>query len=118
MLRDQGNSAYMRDTGDPKTTEGGQIEWGYYETDNPRLCHPRDILEKHEARLSPSQRDLDMEQIIEPLERAMELTPILGELGYNEGHSFNGLLQYRLPAAPPAARARRCAASGTASPSG
>ena len=22
LLRDQGNSAYMRDTGDPKTTEG------------------------------------------------------------------------------------------------
>ena len=93
LLRDQGNSAYMRDTGDPKTSEGGQIEWGYYETDNPRLCHPRDLLEKHQARLSPSQRDLDMEQIITPLERAMELTPILGEIGYNEGHSFNGLLQ-------------------------
>ncbi|TGV59055.1 FAD-binding oxidoreductase, partial [Mesorhizobium sp. M2D.F.Ca.ET.160.01.1.1] len=27
LLRDQGNSAYMRDTGDPKTAEGGQIEW-------------------------------------------------------------------------------------------
>lgn len=24
LLRDQGNSAYMRDTGDPKTAEGGQ----------------------------------------------------------------------------------------------
>jgi glycine cleavage system aminomethyltransferase T/glycine/D-amino acid oxidase-like deaminating enzyme len=93
LLRDQGNSAYMRDTGDPTTAEGGQIEWGYYEEKNPRLCHPRDLLEKHEARLSPSQHDLHMEQIIEPLERAMELTPILGELGYNEGHSFNGLLQ-------------------------
>ena len=93
LLRDQGNSAYMRDTGDRKTTEGGQIEWGYYETDNPRLCHPRDLLEKDQARLSPSQRDLDMEQIIEPLERAIALTPILGELGYNESHSFNGLLQ-------------------------
>ena len=34
-----------------------------------------------------------MEQVLEPLERAMELTPILGELGYNESHSFNGLLQ-------------------------
>ena len=55
--------------------------------------HPRDLLEKEQARLSPSQRDLEMEQVIEPLERAMELTPILGELGYNEGHSFNGLLQ-------------------------
>jgi len=93
LLRDQGNSAYMRDTGDPTTAEGGQIEWGYYEEKNPRLCHPRELLEKHEARLSPSQRDLDMEQIIEPLERAMELTPILAELGYNESHSFNGLLQ-------------------------
>ena len=93
LLRDQGNSAYMRDTGDPRTAEGGQIEWGYYEEHNPRLVHPRDLLEKEQARLSPSQRDLEMEQVIEPLERAMELTPILGELGYNEGHSFNGLLQ-------------------------
>ena len=93
LMRDQGNAAYMRDTGDPKTAEGGQIEWGYYEEHNPRLMHPRDLLEKEQARLSPSQRDLEMEQVIEPLERAMELTPILGELGYNEGHSFNGLLQ-------------------------
>ena len=93
LLRDQGNSAYMRDTGDPTTAEGGQIEWGYYEEHHPRLVHPRDLLEKEQARLSPSQRDLDMEQVLEPLERAMELTPILGELGYNESHSFNGLLQ-------------------------
>lgn len=41
-----------------------------------------------------------MEQIIEPLERAMELTPILGELGYNEGHSFNGLLQVSAAGGP------------------
>ncbi|WP_434052157.1 MAG: FAD-dependent oxidoreductase [Roseibium sp.] len=100
LLRDQGNSAYMRDTGDPKTAEGGQIEWGYYETDSPRMCHPRDLLEKDQARLSPSQRDLEMEQVIEPLERAMELTPILGELGYNEGHSYNGLLQVSAAGGP------------------
>jgi glycine cleavage system aminomethyltransferase T/glycine/D-amino acid oxidase-like deaminating enzyme len=100
LLRDQGNSAYMRDTGDPATTEGGQIEWGYYETTNPRMRHPRDILEKKEARLSPSQRDLEMEQILAPLERAMELTPILGALGYNEGHSFNGLLQVSAAGGP------------------
>ncbi len=93
LLRDQGNSAYMRDTGDPKTTEGGMIEWGYYEETEPRLCHPRDLLEKSEARLSPSQRDLEIEQVMTPLERAMELTPILGELGYDEKRSFNGLLQ-------------------------
>ncbi|MEW9837398.1 GcvT family protein [Mesorhizobium marinum] len=93
LLRDQGNSAYMRDTGDPTTSEGGMIEWGYYEETNPRLCHPRDLLEKQQARLSPSQRDLEMEQIIEPLERAIELTPILAELGYDERRSFNGLLQ-------------------------
>ncbi|MEO0980770.1 MAG: FAD-dependent oxidoreductase, partial [Pseudomonadota bacterium] len=100
LLRDQGNSAYMRDTGDPKTAEGGQIEWGYYETEHPRMCHPRDLLEKDQARLSPSQRDLEMEQVIEPLERAMELTPILGELGYNEGHSYNGLLQVSAAGGP------------------
>ena len=54
LLRDQGNSAYMRDTGDPTTAEGGQIEWGYYEESNPasatratfsrstrRSCSPR-----------------------------------------------------------------------------
>src|SRR5215813_14260092 len=100
LLRDQGNSAYMRDTGDPTTAEGGMIEWGYYEEKNPRLVHPRELLEKHEARLSPSQRDLDMEQILEPLERAIELTPILGELGYNEQRSFNGLLQVTADGGP------------------
>ena len=93
LLRDQGNSAYLRDTGDPATAEGGQIEWGYYEEKDPRLVHPKDLLEKGESHWSPSQRDLEMEQIIEPLERAMELTPILGELGWNEKHSYNGLLQ-------------------------
>ena len=93
LMRDQGNSAYMRDTGDPKTTEGGQIEWGYYYQDVPRMVHPRDILEKEQTRLSPSQRDLTLDDVIEPLERAMELTPILAELGFNESHSFNGLLQ-------------------------
>ncbi|MGF1529725.1 MAG: FAD-dependent oxidoreductase, partial [Candidatus Competibacterales bacterium] len=100
LLRDQGNSAYMRDTGDPTTPEGGQIEWGYYEEQAPRLVHPRDLLKKEQARLSPSQRDLDIEQIMEPLERAMALTPILGELGYNEKYSFNGLLQVTADGGP------------------
>ena len=100
LLRDQGNSAYLRDTGDPKTSEGGQIEWGYYEEKAPRMCHPRDILEKEESRLSPSMRDLDLEQVIEPMERAIELTPILGELGYDEKYSFNGLLQVTADGGP------------------
>jgi len=100
LLRDQGNSAYLRDTGDPKTPEGGQIEWGYYEESEPRLLHPRDLLEKGESHWSPSQRDLELEQIMEPLERAIELTPILGELGFNEKHSFNGLLQVTADGGP------------------
>jgi glycine cleavage system aminomethyltransferase T/glycine/D-amino acid oxidase-like deaminating enzyme len=100
LLRDQGNSAYLRDTGDPTTTEGGMIEWGYYEEKEPRMCHPRDLLEKEEARLSPSQRDLEMDQIMEPLERAIELTPILGELGFDEKRSFNGLLQVTADGGP------------------
>ena len=100
LLRDQGNSAYLRDTGDPTTAEGGQIEWGYYEEKDPRLVHPKDLLEKGESHWSPSQRDLELEQIIDPLERAMELTPILGELGWNERHSFNGLLQVTADGGP------------------
>lgn len=107
LLRDQGNSAYMRDTGDPKSTEGGQIEWGYYFEETPRLVHPRDILEKEQARLSPSQRDLELEDVIEPLERAMELTPILAELGYNESHSFNGLLQTSTDGSPSMGESRK-----------
>ena len=100
LLRDQGNSAYMRDTGDPSTAEGGMIEWGYYEETEPRLCHPKDILDKAAARLSPSQRDLPIEQVMEPLERAMELTPVLAELGYDEKRSFNGLLQVTTDGGP------------------
>ncbi len=100
LLRDQGNSAYLRDTGDPSTAEGGQIEWGYYEEKDPRLVHPRDLLEKGESHWSPSQRDLKMEQIMAPLERAIELTPILGELGWNDKHSFNGLLQVTADGGP------------------
>lgn len=92
LMRDQGNSAYMRDTGDPTSTEGGMLEWGYYETAQPRLVHPRDILPRNQARLSPSMRDLEADQIAEPFERGVELTPLLGELGWDEKHSFNGLL--------------------------
>ena len=107
LLRDQGNSAYLRDTGDPNTTEGGQIEWGYYYEKDVRMVHPRDLLEKHEARLSPSQRDLVLEDVIEPLERAMELTPILAELGFNESHSFNGLLQTTTDGGPSMGESRK-----------
>ena len=100
LLRDQGNSAYLRDTGDPSTPEGGQIEWGYYEEKDPRMVHPRDLLEKEESRLSPSQRDLDLDQVVDALERAIELTPILGELGFDEKRSFNGLLQVTADGGP------------------
>ena len=100
LLRDQGNSAYLRDTGDPTTPEGGQIEWGYYEEKDPRVVHPRDLLEKEQARLSPSQRDLDIEQVAAALERAIELTPILAELGFDERRSFNGLLQVTADGGP------------------
>jgi glycine cleavage system aminomethyltransferase T len=43
---------------------------------------------------------LFMEQILEPLERAIELTPILAELGYDERRSFNGLLQVTADGGP------------------
>ena len=64
------------------------------------MVHPRDLLEKEASRLSPSQRDLDIEQVMEPLERAIELTPILAELGYDEKRSFNGLLQVTADGGP------------------
>lgn len=107
LLRDQGNSAYMRDTGDPKTAEGGQMEWGYYYEKDVRMVHPRDLLTKEQSRLSPSQRDLELEDVIEPLERAMELTPILAELGFNESHSFNGLLQTTTDGGPSMGESRK-----------
>ena len=92
LFRDQGNSAYVRDTGDPTTPEGGLLEWGYYEPDNPRLVDPEEILEAGDARLSPSMRDLTLDQVMEAFEKAVELTPVLGELGWEERRSFNGLL--------------------------
>ena len=92
LFRDQGNSSYVRDTGDPATPEGGHMEWGYYQTDNPTLVHPRDILEPEHARMSPSMRDLELEQVMHAYERAVEVTPVLGELGWEDRHSFNGLL--------------------------
>lgn len=92
LFRDQGNSSYMRDTGDPNTSEGGKLEWGYYEQENPRLVRPRDIAEPEEAGLSPSMRDLDIDQVMSGYERAIEIMPILGELGWDEKNSFNGLM--------------------------
>ncbi len=100
LLRDQGNSGYMRDTGDSATTEGGQFEWGYYEEKQPRMVHPDNILEKEQARLSPSQRDLELEQVEAPLERGMELVPMLGDMGLDEKTSFNGLLQVTADGGP------------------
>jgi len=92
LLRDQGNSSYVRDTGDPTTTEGGKVEWGYYEEKEPRLVWPKDILEPEQARLSPSMNDLSMDQVMDAYERQIELVPLLGELGWEEHASFNGLL--------------------------
>jgi glycine/D-amino acid oxidase-like deaminating enzyme len=92
LFRDQGNSSYMRDTGDPKSSEGGKLEWGYYEQHEPRLVDPRDIAEPGEARMSPSMRDLDIEQVMTGYERAIEIMPILGDLGWDEKGSFNGLM--------------------------
>ncbi|GAB3684699.1 GcvT family protein [Salinisphaera aquimarina] len=92
LFRDQGNSSYMRDTGDPRTSEGGKLEWGYYEQARPRLVYARDIAEPNEARMSPSMRDLDIEQVMSAYERAIEIMPILADLGWDEKNSFNGLM--------------------------
>ena len=60
---------------------------GLLRDDSPRLCHPRDILEKHEAAaVALAARSRHGADHRARLKRAMELTPILGELGYNESH--------------------------------
>ncbi len=89
LLRDQGNSAYVRDTG---KFHGGMLEWGFYEDKNPRLVDPEDIGNPDKTMLSDSMRYLELEEIAEPLEKAFETTPILSELGWDEKISFNGLL--------------------------
>ena len=89
LLRDQGNSAYVRDTG---RLHGGMLEWGYYEDKEPRLVDPQDIGNPEKTMISDSMRYLDLEEVAEPLEKAFETTPILNELGWDEKSSFNGLL--------------------------
>ena len=89
LLRDQGNSAYVRDTG---KFHGGMLEWGFYEDKNPRLVDPEDIGNPDKTMLSDSMRYLELEEIAEPLEKAFETTPILSKLGWDEKSSFNGLL--------------------------
>ena len=89
LLRDQGNSAYVRDTG---RLHGGMLEWGFYEDKDPRLVDPEDIGNPAKTMTSDSMRYLDLEEIAEPLEKAFETTPILAELGWDEKSSFNGLL--------------------------
>ena len=89
LLRDQGNSAYVRDTG---RLHGGMLEWGFYEDKNPRLVDPEDIGNPEKTMDSDSMRYLDLEEVAEPLEKAFETTPILNELGWDEKSSFNGLL--------------------------
>ena len=68
LMRDQGNSAYVRDTGDPTTPEGGLLEWGYYEPCDPRRVDQTDSEEPGEARLSPHIRDMMWEQGKEAVE--------------------------------------------------
>ena len=92
LFRDQGNSAYVRDTGDPTTPEGGLLEWGYYEPVEPRLVEATAIMEPEDARMSPSMNDLTLDQVMEAYERSVELTPVLAELPWEERRSFNGLL--------------------------
>ena len=89
LMRDQGNSAYVRDTG---RLHGGMLEWGYYEDKEPRMVDPEDIGNPEKTMISDSMRYLDLEEVAEPLEKAFETTPILNELGWDEKSSFNGLL--------------------------
>ena len=94
LFRDQSNSAYVRDTGDPETTEGGWLELGYYEQFDPRVVAPEDIRKAGEGLFSPSMNHLLMEQVADAYEIACETVPILSDLRWNDRHSFNGLLSF------------------------
>jgi glycine cleavage system aminomethyltransferase T/glycine/D-amino acid oxidase-like deaminating enzyme len=89
LMRDMGNSAYVRDTG---RSEGGMLEWGYYEPHEPRLVDASDIGNPNETRISPSMRHIQLEQVLDALTRASDTVPIFEELGWDERGSFNGLL--------------------------
>ena len=89
LMRDMGNSAYVRDTG---RSEGGMLEWGYYEPDEPRLVDASDIGNPDETRISPSMRHIQLEQVLDALTRASDTVPLFEELGWDERSSFNGLL--------------------------
>ncbi len=89
LLRDQGNSAYVRDTG---RNEGGMLEWGYYEEREPRLVDVGEIGDPDKTKTSPSMRFLSLDQVADALSKATETIPILADLGWDERLSFNGLL--------------------------
>ena len=89
LFRDQGNSAYVRDTG---RTEGSMLEWGYYEEREPRLVDPADIGNPEKTQTSPSMRFLSLDEVAGSLERATETVPSFETLGWDERVSFNGLL--------------------------
>jgi len=89
LFRDQGNSAYVRDTG---RMEGGMLEWGYYEERAPRLVDPEEIGDPERTKTSPSMRFLSLDEVADPLGRATETVPIFETLGWDERVSFNGLL--------------------------
>lgn len=89
LFRDQGNSAYVRDTG---RSEGGMLEWGYYEERAPRLVDPAEIGSPERSKTSPSMRHLPLEEVAEALGKASETVPIFEDLGWDERTSFNGLL--------------------------
>ena len=96
LFRDQGNSAYVRDTG---RIHGGMLEWGYYEETNPRLIEPKDIGNPDKTMASLSMRHLALDEIAEPLEKGFSTVPMLQELGWDERSSFNGLLSVTTDAA-------------------
>jgi len=92
LFRDQGNSAYARDTGDPATADGGMLEWGYYEEHAPRLFDAHHIKEPGQRPRPPSKRKLELQQVYHAYQRACEVVPLLGHLEWDREASFNGLL--------------------------
>lgn len=97
LLRIQDTSSYVRDTGGRESTEGGEVEFGYYEQYEPRFVAPQDIAEPGQstlANLSPSMRELAQEHFEGPFAETVPAVPIFADLEYLWRKSFNGLLLF------------------------
>jgi glycine cleavage system aminomethyltransferase T/glycine/D-amino acid oxidase-like deaminating enzyme len=95
LLRDQDNSAYIRQ-------EWNGFEFGYYETSKLRVMSAAELPHPDDVRLglSPTMMPLQVEHVMAPLERMSELMPCMESAELNLEGSYNGVLSFTPDGAP------------------